>query len=194
MPATLLNISDSTIPLPEFLILDASLVLELTPDPAQPHKHHTLAVNFIHRLRVATQTGNVKPILPLLAFEECCFKLSKRILTAYGHLNGVPWHIYYKENPLSIRSVHPLLLQLQQMLLAFPIEITEPEDLAILPKGSVASLSARMGDLINQFAILPKDATIFSEAERLGIFTVATLDSDWSRADGFTVFAPPTPQ
>ncbi|MGH2523976.1 MAG: hypothetical protein ACRDH2_15830, partial [Anaerolineales bacterium] len=56
--------------------------------------------------------------------------------------------------------------------------------------GQKPLLSTRMGELINQFAILPKDATILSEAERLGIYTVATLDSDWSRAEGFTVFAP----
>jgi hypothetical protein len=84
-----------------------------------------------------------------------------------------------------------VIKQLYQALTVFPIEITEPEDLAVLPKGRAPSLSVRIGEFINQFSVLPKDATIFSEAERLGIRTVATLGSDWSRADGFTVFAPP---
>ena len=191
MPATLLDIGDPALPLPEFLVLDASIVLELTPDPINPHPHHLLAVNFLHRLQLAAQEGRAKPILPLLAFEECYFKLCKRVLTAYGQLAGVPWHVYYKTNPLSIRGIHPVLMQFYQTLLTFPVEITEPEDLAIHPRGREPLLSSRIGDLLQQFSILPKDATIFSEAERLGIYTVATLDSDWSRADSFTVFAPP---
>ena len=192
MPANFLDISDASIPLPEFIILDASIVLELTPEPAHPHKNHVLAVNFLHRINGAAQQGGVKPVLPLLAFEECYFKIAKRILESYGKLAGVPWHIYYKQNPQSIRSALPALAQLYNMLLAFPIEITEPEDLAILPKGRERPLSLRMGEMIDSFSILPKDATIISEAERLGIKTLATLDSDWSRADGFTVFAPLT--
>jgi predicted nucleic acid-binding protein len=43
---------------------------------------------------------------------------------------------------------------------------------------------------MDRFSVLPKDASILSEAERLGVYTAATLDSDWTRADGFTVFAP----
>jgi predicted nucleic acid-binding protein len=191
MTAKLLDISDPSLHLPEFLILDASIVLELTPDPHKSHPHHTLAVNFLNRLRFAVQQELVKPILPLLAFEECYFKLCKRVLTEYGRLAGINnWEVYYKRNPLVIRSIHPLLANLYTALLAFPIEISEPEDLAVHPKGQEPLLSVRMGELIDRFAVLPKDATILSEAERLGIFTVATLDSDWSRADGFTVIAP----
>ncbi|MBI3360888.1 MAG: hypothetical protein HY023_07240 [Chloroflexi bacterium] len=190
MPASLLDIGDPNLLLPEFLVLDASLVLELVPDPAHLHKHHALAVAFLNRLRSAARQEIVKPILPLLAFEECYFKLCKRVLIEYGRLaGGVRWDRYYKANPLAIRSIYPVLMKLHNDLLAFPIEITEPEDLAVRPKGREPLLSDRMGDLINQFAILPKDSTILSEAERLGIFTVATLDSDWSRADGFTVLA-----
>ncbi len=194
MPAKLLDINDPSIPFPEFLVLDASVVLELTPDPRKSHPHHTLAVNFLNRLRLAAQQELVKPILPLLAFEECYFKLCKRVLTEYGRLAGIHnWEAYYKSNPVVIRSIHPLLAKLYTDLLAFPIEISEPEDLAMYPKGREPLLSARLGELVNRFAVLPKDATIFCEAERLGIYTAATLDSDWSRADGFTIFAPPAP-
>ena len=190
MSATLLDISDYSIPLPEFIVLDASLVLELTPSPSQPHRNHAVAIAFLQRLEINAQQGRVKPILPLLAFEECYFKICQRVLIAYAQMVGEKWHDYYKKNPLVIRSIHPALMTLYRTLLSFPIEITEPEDIAIQPKGREPSLSSRIGDFIDKFAVLPRDATIFSEAERLGIYTVATLDSDWLRADGFTVYAP----
>jgi predicted nucleic acid-binding protein len=187
MSAKLLDISDTTITLPEFLVLDSSLILELTPNPGAPHKNHALAIGFLNRLRVNAQSGSVKPLLPLLAFEECCFKICQRILTQYGQLMGLRWHEYYKQQPFSIRTIYPLLEQLRGNLLSFPIEITEPEDLAIYTRGKEKPLSERMNELINRFAILPKDATILSEAERLGIDTVVTLDSDLTRATGFTI-------
>ena len=59
--------------------------------------------------------------------------------------------------------------------------------MAIYPIDTEARLADRMKDLIFQYLILPKDATILSEAERLGIDTVVTLDNDWTRADGFSV-------
>jgi len=99
------------------------------------------------------------------------------------------WHDYYKAHPSSLRSAVPRLRQFFQALQAFPI-VVEPEDLAVQPKGRVPLLADRLTDLIDQYSILPKDATILSDAERLGIFTVATLDSDWKRASGFTVIAP----
>ena len=190
MPANLQDISDHTLILPEFLILDASIILELTPDPTRSHKNHLIAVDFLNRLRMAAKGDQVIPILPLLALEECYFKLCKRALIAYATLAGVSWENYYKTNPVIIRSIYPALEQLYKALLAFPIIITEPEDLAIQSKGNKAPLASRIGDLVYQFAVLPKDATILSEAERLGVYTVATLDSDWSRADGFTVICP----
>ena len=191
MPPILRDIRDPNVPLPEFIVLDTSLILELHPVSSSANSNHTLAVNFLNRLRSEARQARVKPFLPLLAFEECYFKICQLILTAYGKNAGnMKWHDYYKQYPLTVRSVYPVLMQLYQTLLSFPIEITEPEDLAIRPKGREPLLSARIGDLINQFAVLPKDATILADAERLGIYTVATLDRDWSRADGFTVFAP----
>jgi hypothetical protein len=187
---TLLDISDASLTLPEFLVLDASIVLELTPSPIHPHRNHILAVNFLNRLRLSAQHGTVKPILPLLAFEECYFKLCWRFLEPLSKATNMRWQDYYRRNPSVLRSIYPILSQFYQTLLAFPVEITEPEDTAVYPKGREPLLAIRIGDFINRFSVLPKDATILSEAERLGIYTVATLDSDWSRADGFTVFAP----
>jgi predicted nucleic acid-binding protein len=192
MPVKLLDMGDPGLALPEFVVLDASVILELTPDPNHPHPNHVAAKTFLQKLEIQAQQGIVKPILPLLAFEECYFKVCKRALTAYARLAREEWHVYYKRNPLTLRSIHPALVAFHQSLLSFPIEVTEPEDLAVRPGGTEPRLAERLTHFIDAFAVLPKDATIFSEAERLGIHTVATLDSDYSRADGFAVIMPRT--
>ena len=38
--------------------------------------------------------------------------------------------------------------------------------------------------------LLPQDALILAEAERLGVYAVATLDRDWQRANAFDVYTP----
>ncbi len=189
MPARLLNLSDPNLPLPEFLILDASIVLELAPNPnEQPHPNHVAAVTFLHRLQGEALAERVIAVLPLLAFEECYFKICQRILRA---LSGNQfWHIYYKQNPDSFQQILPHLLQFFNTLRAFPIHISEPEDIATPALANATPLAQRMGELISSFQILPKDATILSEAERWQIRDVVTLDSDWSRADGFNVYTP----
>jgi len=193
MPAILVNIADARARLPEFIVLDASLVLELRPGSStrRPHPNHTLATNFLTRLSSAAQGGSVKPILPLLAFEECYFKLCQWALEPFSGPLGISWHTYYKRNPNVLAGVVPILQTFHRILLAFPMEITEPEDTAIQPRGRAPLLSIRIGEFIDRFSVLPRDATILSEAERLGINTVATLDGDWKRANGFTVIAPP---
>lgn len=187
MPATLLDIGDQNLVFPDLLVLDASLVLELTPTS---HPHHYLARDFLNRLQKSVRDEKVLPLLPRLALEECYFKICKDFLTGRAKSSGQKWHHYYKANPQSLIAIEPDLNKLYQILLAFPIHIVEPEDLSVFPAGSSKALSERMAELIIRFNILPKDATIISEAERLGVYSLATLDNDWERADGFTVIAP----
>jgi predicted nucleic acid-binding protein len=191
MAAIIHDIRDSRLPLPDFLVLDASLLLELRPDLTNNRPNHLVAINFLDKLSNAAKTGETIPLLPLLAFEECYFKLCVGILTQYSKNTSQNWHDYYKNNPKAINAVVPLLINFKQILDAFPIEIIEPEDLAVPPRGKLQLMADRMGEFIGSFSVLPKDATILCDAERLGVFNVATLDGDWKRADGFNVYTIP---
>ena len=188
MSATLINIDDPNIQFPEFIVLDASIVLELRPRPSR-HKYHNSAVNFFRRLQPLAINGQVMPLLPLLALEECYFKICQAIILNFIANNKIQdkWHKYYKQNPQIIQNSIQDLQTFYNILRTFPIVIVEPEDLAVLPIGTKPRLADKMKDFINEYLILPKDATILGNAERLGIDTVVTLDSDWIRADGFTV-------
>jgi predicted nucleic acid-binding protein len=188
MAAILIDINDPNIQLPEFIVLDASVVLELRVSPNR-QRHHNSAINFFRRLRPLASSGQVMPLLPLLALEECYFKICQYKILEFLANNNIqtPWHRYYKQNPQIIQNTVQNLQVFYNILRSFPIVVIEPEDLAVLPIDTEPRLSERMKDFIQNFLILPKDATILSNAERLGIDTVVTLDSDWSRADGFKV-------
>lgn len=188
MSATIIDLRNTSIHFPDFIILDASIVLELWPN--LPGQYHSIVVDFFRRIQPLVDQGQVIPLLPLLAFEECCFKLCR--IGIESHLSNIQqsnifWHNYYKTNPGILNGLETQIRSFYQILQAFPIVIIEPEDLAVNPIETEPRLADRMIDMMLGFQVLPKDATILSNAERLGIDTVVTLDSDWRRADGFTV-------
>jgi predicted nucleic acid-binding protein len=41
---------------------------------------------------------------------------------------------------------------------------------------------------ITAYYLLPQDALILAEAERIGVSAVATLDSDWRRVKEFDIY------
>lgn len=189
MPANVHDINDASFALPEFVLLDASIILELSPDPAHSHPKHTAAVNFLSRLQVEAINGNVLPVLPIEALEECYFKIAKRIIFKQWKLAGRKgsWDNYYKSHPNIILDARKIIINLCQTLQSIPVFIPEPEELAVDPIGTEPLIADRMMDMMFNYCLLPKDALILTSAERMGINTVATLDFDWTRADGFTV-------
>lgn len=193
MPATIVPMDDPNIELPEFLVVDASVVLVLHPSLSRRNPHFQVAYDFLQILQVQAQSGNVMPILPRLAFEECVFKICQHHIMNSAISNGLhrmQWQSHYKANPSAIQLAKTDIQILHSSLLAIPFLISEPEDLAQQIDSPVVTLSERMLYFTDSFNLLPKDATIISVAERLDINTLATMDSDWRRADGFTVITP----
>lgn len=188
MVANIINMGDAEIDFPDFLVLDASVLLELKP--RSNHPRHRILVEFMDRLRPLARQQRTLPLLPLLAFEECCFKICKTLFDNEAKKGSSPWHILYKQNPEFIQECRPKINDLFELIEAFPIMIIEPEDISVIPKGTAPHMADRMIDMIFQFNVLPKDATIIGVAERLDIKTLVTLDTDWHRANGFDVITP----
>lgn len=53
------------------------------------------------------------------------------------------------------------------------------------------AVEVRMRHFITAYYLLPQDALILAEAERLGVSAVATLDSDWRRVAEFDIYTTP---
>lgn len=188
MPAIFQDIRNPSTQIPEFVIIDASLVLELPTSPVS-RPSRGFAVSFLNRLRNDAISGTVIPLLPHLALEECMFKICQRHFIRISQRTGIKWHEYYKQNPSSIRIIYPTLMSFYSQIIAFPMVVVEPEDLAT--PNPQKTISEGMIEYINDFELLPKDAAILSEADRMGVYAIATLDRDYLRADGFTVITTP---
>lgn len=192
MPALWQDIYDTSLQLPSFLVFDASLILELSPDSYKAHPHHSVAVSFLKRVKSAIRARKVIALLPIPALAECYHVLCRRVIAPQARASGTAnWLDYYKKNPTVISKALPSINMFYKLLQAIPVEIPEPEALALSQPSTALLLADRVSDFMGRFSILAKDAMIIGEAERLGVFTLATLDGDWRRADGFTVIAPP---
>lgn len=189
MPARVVNLTDPNLSIPEFLILDASVILELLDNNPQPTSRHRAIIQFFKRTSPLVQKGDLMLFLSLFALEECCFIICRGVIEQYKKSINSPhlWHTIYKRSPNIINSAQNGVRELYRILKAIHIEIMEPEDTAKQPKGALTEISTTMQQNIFKYHLLPKDAVILSEAQRLGINTVMSLDKDWQRADGFTL-------
>lgn len=190
MPATIRDMGNANVPLPEFLVTDTSLLLGLSAQSASSVRQR-VAAGFLRRAAQAAQSGDLLILVPLLVMEECYFKLLQALYEAQFGRGATNWHdIGYKQNPQLISGFVPILERFRTAVLDLPAVITGPDDLIETAQTAMVSLERLMLDNIRDRALLPKDAYILAEAARLGVNALATLDSDWDRADGFTIYRP----
>jgi predicted nucleic acid-binding protein len=179
----LVNLADSQVPLPDTLVVDASLLLVLRRGSCHPHR--VAARTFLRRVGNECLNGNMLCLAPTLVLEECYFK----IIQAHIERNKPArqtWHQYYKNNPQVIQQCVIHITTFHRFVMAIPVTIVTPEDLALRQPSN--TLEDRMRHFISTSNLLPKDAYILAVAERLGVDSVATLDRDWQRAAQFTVY------
>jgi hypothetical protein len=181
---------DTRAPLPEYLIVDASLLLVSTVPTNNPAKH--IGSAFLKRIATAALRGDLLILVPILVLEECFFKIICYSYEALGYNKkaGSSFHAGYKQHPELIAGMMPVLNAFHQQVTSLPAEITGPDDLILTTTPPNLALDLQMLGNIDNFHVLPKDAYILAEARRLGVDAVATMDGDWRRATGFTVFIP----
>jgi predicted nucleic acid-binding protein len=188
MTADIRDMGNVHVPLPEMLVADTSLLLSLAH--AMPRSQQRVASDFLTRLANAAIKGEALILVPLLVMEECYFKLLQVQYEAIYGRGIAKWHDEgYKKHPELIRNFMPMLEQFRDAVLTLPAFITGPDDL-IQTADLQIDLERAMLDNVSSDMILPKDAYIVAEATRLGVNCLATMGSDWDRADGFIVYRP----
>lgn len=75
------------------------------------------------------------------------------------------------------------------LLATFPMTLAQPHH--SVHSASSSKLDERLRYFITSYDLLPQDALILAEAERLGVSAVATLDSDWRRVAEFDIYTTP---
>lgn len=185
----LYNLADPTTALPSQLVLDSSLLLALRKGDDNPQA--ITAYRFIKALgaQVAAQRTVAWLLMPVL--QECYHVILSRSLRRSWEAM-VPesrppnWLAAYKRRPELLAAGFADLQSFDQILAAIPLMPVQPGDLdtAYLTQ----PLDDRIRHFITTYYLLPQDALILAQAERLGVMAVATLDGDWQRVAEFDIY------
>lgn len=185
----LCDIADPALPLPPQLVVDSSLLLALRPGDDNPNA--LAAQRFIRRLRPQIAAYQTVAWLLMPVLQECYHVILanslRRTWAAMDTAARPPnWLVMYKRQPELLRVGFPELAEFGRILATIPMTPVQPGDLATYAGGE--PWEERLHYFITAYYLLPQDALILTEAKRLGVSAVATLDQDWQRAAEFDVY------
>jgi len=188
----ILDLAKEAVPLPMQLVLDTSLLLACREGDDNPFSQ--VAQKFIRRLgeRIAEYQMVVWLLCPVL--QECYhIILSQSLRRSWAALPSDKrppnWLAAYKHQPDLLTAGFADMADFDDILAAIPLTPAQPEDLKA--SANTYPLEERIRYFITTYYLLPQDALIFAEAERLGVTAVATLDRDWHRVKEFDVYTTP---
>ena len=185
----LYDLADSDTPLPQQLVIDSSLLLALRPGDDNPYA--VTAQAFVRRLRPSIAAFELVAWAPLPVVQECYrILLTHHLQHTWKSLDPparLPnWLAMYKRQPELLRSGFADIARFDDLLAAIPLTVVQPEDLE--DRDVPGTLPERLRHFVTTYHLLPQDAMILAEAERLGVEAVVTLDSDWRRVTEFDVY------
>jgi predicted nucleic acid-binding protein len=184
----LCDLTDPNLKLPFQIAIDSSLLLALRPSDDNPHA--AAAQAFIRRLRPHIHALELVAWVPLPVIQECYhIILTHHLRRAWELLDPATrfpnWLTAYKHQPDLLVGGLRHLRRFDELLSAIPLTVVQPEDLT---RTTADPLPERLRHYITAYQLLPQDAMILAETERLGVGAVATLDRDWRRLIEFDVF------
>ena len=188
----LYDFSDLSIPLPPQLVFDTSFLLALRPDDDNPRAAATQA--FMRRLRPRITALELVAWLVMPVIQECYHIVLTGVVRRIWQSEDpatrpANWLALYKRDPAIIKLGLPELDRFDTLLATIPMTWARPEDQIYF--SMTHPPDERLRYYIARYHLLPSDALILTEAERLGVRTVATLDSDWRRVTEFDIYTLP---
>ncbi len=185
------DLADPKTPLPAQLVLDTSFLLALRPGDDNPYA--AAAQAFARRLRPRIAAFELVAWLVMPVLQECYhIILTGSLRRAWQGMDPATrpanWLALYKRDPYTLKVGLPELGRFDALLATFPVTLARPQDQAPSIAGT---LDERLRYFIARYHLLPQDALILAEAERLGVGAIATLDSDWRRVAEFDIYTTP---
>ena len=185
----LYDLADPAVPLPTQMVVDTSFLLALRPGDDNPHAE--AARRFVRRMGEQITSYNLVAWLPLPVLQECYHViLANGLRHTWQAMDGTTrpsnWLKMYKDRPELLKTCLPEIERFRQLLVAIPLTLVRPEDL--VASTGVDPLEDRFHHFISAYHLLPHDALILSEAERLRVLAVVTLDQDWRRVATFEIY------
>lgn len=179
-------------PLPTQIVFDSSFLLALRPADDNPQA--AVVQTFARRLRPYIATIELAAWFVIPVLQECYhIILAGSLRQAWQALDATArpanWLALYKRDPAMLKAGLAELTRFDTLLATFPITLAQPYDM--VHGASSSGLDERLRYFITSYDLLPQDALILAEAERLGVSAVATLDSDWRRVAEFDIYTTP---
>jgi predicted nucleic acid-binding protein len=188
----LYNLADPDAPLPSQLAFDTSFLLALRPLDDNPRTD--AAQSFARRVRRGIKAIELVAWLMMPVLQECYhIILTSNLRRLWQSMDSATrpanWLTLYKQTPDSLEKGFAEIEQFDTLLAAFPITLAQPDDL--LRNQTAHPLDERLRYFIRRYHLLPQDAMILTEAERIGVEAIATLDKDWRRIAEFDIYTSP---
>lgn len=189
----LYNLADPETPLPPQLAFDTSFLLALRPFDDNPHTE--TAQSFARRLRPSIKAIELAAWLVIPVLQECYhIILTSNLRRLWQSMDSATrpanWLALYKQTPDSLRNGFAEIEQFDTLMATFPITLAQPEDL--LRNQTADPLDERLRYFSRRYHLLPQDALILTEAERIGVKAIASLDKDWHRIAEFDIYTIPS--
>ncbi len=183
------DFADPRVALPSQLVLDSSLLLALRKGDDNPHA--AAAYQFIERLGLEIAGRKTIAWLLMSVLQECyhiilSWSLRRAWATMPAATRPPNWLAMYKQQPGVLANGFADLATFDEILASIPLTPVYPG----LIEGERHSDAPRdrMRHFITAYHLLPQDALILSETERIGVAAVATLDGDWRRVAEFDIY------
>ncbi len=185
MAGSVFDLSDAANPLPDLFVVDTNIVAERLLDPVLAMLPDRNLVNaqrsneFFGRLDNEKKSG----LITQTVFSELihlAIKFSYQQDAVAKGRSKSNWTRQYKANPTYIQTLQPRLQHLRFLLSSNRLVFITPGD-----SGSGepdTAFDRRLVELCLTHSLDTQDAGILFEAERLGVVSIVTLDTDLQRA------------
>ncbi len=185
----LYDLADETVLLPSQLVMDTSLLLAMRTGDDNPHAE--AAQSFLRRVSERISSYQMIAWLPIPVLQECYhIILANGLRNIWQNMAGTSrpanWLKMYKDHPELLDTCMSAVDRFRQLIAAIPLTPVRPEDLA--SGATDEPLEDRLHYFVSAYRLLPQDALILAETERLGVTGVATLDRDWQRVTDFDIY------
>lgn len=191
MAGRLIDLADPSIPLPNRLVFDTSVIIDWllsvaneTTMPLQRQQAYLL-VNRMHRrggigLITSTSLTEIFHSLVKSEFRALLPRYRADILSRYPQARRPTWSQLYKVHPEFVGQFLPRLAAVQQLIVDNDLLFLQPQELAPLPQNR--SLEEELLRIMTRYGLDSSDAAIVLEAQRTGVANLVTSDHDLWRA------------
>lgn len=190
------DLNNPTSALPQLIVVDTNLVLELLAASLgySQHPAHALrAQDFSRRLSQAGTFGVVMPatfielthLLVKFAYQHAFRHGKSALVQRFGPLSS--WSDLYKRDPSILQGMRSDLTELARLMTASQLYLFDSG--RFLPFASGRSHDEELIHVMCEYGLDSGDALMLMEAQRVPVLDIASLDADLMRAQrDFTIY------